>query len=208
MSCKLCNGTQIICVDKENDIWQQCECIKQKQIETILAKLPDYTFKNWEHKELWHKKAQELCIKFINTDKPFLLLSGTIGSGKTHLCYATVRELIITKKLNKVECITFNELMNTCKNFTTDINLEDKINKYINCELLFIDDLFKFKPTEYELRIMFDIINSRYIKNRLTIFSSEKYIEELKYIDEAISSRIQEKAIVIPIVDKQNWRVK
>ena len=43
-----------------------------------------------------------------------------------------------------------------------------------------------------ELRIIFDIINSRYLNHLTTIFSSEYSVNDITIIDEALGSRIYE----------------
>ena len=62
---------------------------------------------------------------------------------------------------------------------------------------LYIDDLFKGAETngklsQQDLQIMFDIINARYIKRRITIISSEFKFRKILDLDEAIGSRLYE----------------
>ena len=63
--------------------------------------------------------------------------------------------------------------------------------------VLYIDDLFKGaeRPTQGDLNIAFELLNYRYNDERLyTIISTEKLLDELIAIDEAIGSRIAERS--------------
>ncbi len=69
-------------------------------------------------------------------------------------------------------------------------------DRWIDAEALLIDDLFKFSVSkdgsiqQQDLQIMFDIINNRYLNRRITIFSSEYTVAEIKDVDAALGSRI------------------
>ena len=72
----------------------------------------------------------------------------------------------------------------------------EEIIKYKTCDVLYIDDLFKGREvSDADIKIAFDILNSRYIDNKkITIISSELTLQELYEIDEACASRITERA--------------
>ena len=68
--------------------------------------------------------------------------------------------------------------------------------------VLYIDDFFKPSrdesgqkrpPTAGDINIAFDILNYRYVNNLPTIISTERTIDELLDIDEAIGSRIYQR---------------
>ena len=66
-------------------------------------------------------------------------------------------------------------------------------------EVLYIDDLFKTEqgrnPTTADVNIAFEILNYRYRNPELiTIISSERTIQDIVKIDEAVGSRIFEKS--------------
>lgn len=73
-----------------------------------------------------------------------------------------------------------------------------------------IDDLFKGNITGSDVNIMFEIVNFRYLNNLPLIVSSEKSINEIMEIDEAIGSRLYEmsKGYVVNINGKKlNYRM-
>jgi DNA replication protein DnaC len=65
--------------------------------------------------------------------------------------------------------------------------------------------------TPADVNLAFEILNYRYVNRRLvTILSSEKTIEEILDIDEAVGSRIFErcKGHYVKFVGKENWRLR
>lgn len=79
-------------------------------------------------------------------------------------------------------------------------------------KVLYIDDLFKGgAPKEADIKLAFEILNYRYADQKLlTVISSERTIEELLDIDEAVGSRIYERSrgYYLPLDGMKNWRLK
>ena len=74
-----------------------------------------------------------------------------------------------------------------------------EIEKWKSADVLYIDDFLKVKngetPTAADMNLAFEIINHRIIdKEKVTIISSEKTLDELMSYDEATMSRIYQKA--------------
>lgn len=85
--------------------------------------------------------------------------------------------------------------------------------KRVKC--LYIDDLFKVgkgkPPTDGDVNLAFEILNSRYNdSSKLTIISTERTMEELLDIDEAVGSRIYERSAGyrLDFTGKTNWRLR
>ncbi|MGL5439837.1 MAG: DNA replication protein, partial [Filifactoraceae bacterium] len=84
------------------------------------------------------------------------------------------------------------------------------MNRYKKAKVLLIDDLFKGSVTKSDVNIVFEIVNFRYFNNLPMIVSSEKCVEELLDIDEAIGSRLIEMSkdyLVVMKGKKLNYRV-
>lgn len=80
--------------------------------------------------------------------------------------------------------------------------------------MLYIDDFFKTQQgtnvTPADVKLAFELLNWRYIKNKITIFSSERFIQDIMNIDESLS-RIFEKAkirVSIKADKNRNYRLK
>ena len=61
-----------------------------------------------------------------------------------------------------------------------------------NTELLVIDDFLKGKILPNDLGIIFELINYRYLNKKQFILSSEKLMDEIVQIDEALGTRISQ----------------
>ena len=90
-------------------------------------------------------------------------------------------------------------------------NFMREMDKYLNPSVLFIDDFLKGKTTPADLNYIYRIINSRYLKNKPLIISTEKTVDEILSWDEAVGSRIVEMAgenIVVFDRNSSNYRLK
>lgn len=147
-----------------------------------------------------------------------ILITGNCG--KTHICTAIVGSLI-KKKIYDIKYVVWEELAILLKQETYEDknSYNERLDDLRNCEVLYIDDLFKTTPSEADIKNCFNIINYRYNlsnshkeENFITIISSEKTIAELLKIDEAIASRIIELAngytIDIGKDVNKNYRIK
>ncbi len=82
-------------------------------------------------------------------------------------------------------------------------------------KVLYIDDLFKTKDgtpvSPADVNLAFEILNYRYNDTgKITIISTEKTMDQLLEIDEAVGSRIYERSKEhwLNFCGKQNWRLK
>ena len=206
--CKRCNDTGII----NNEM---CDCFKAELSKKLLVNcglnynnLPDFDkmsydiVKNQEEKDRYIKTC-ELFKKYISklngTEKKLILLSGEVGVGKTHILKATTHEAIkngyyslyttafdLNKAFLNYHCASLDKK-------------EEIISKYLQCDLLLIDDLgteniLKNVTIEY----LYLVINQRLESNKNTIITTNLNLEELKNIyDERIMSRLANKQTCI-----------
>lgn len=143
----------------------------------------------------------------------------TGNSGKTHLCTAICREFLLAGR--KVLYMLWRDEIVQLKANVNDAEAYRKIiDKYKTADVLYIDDLFKTgktadqqnqKPTAADINAAFEIINYRYNNPALlTIISTELSEDELLDIDEAVGSRIYERAKAITIAKdrSRNYRIR
>lgn len=119
-----------------------------------------------------------------------LCLLGRPGAGKTHLLMATANNLLS----RNIEVLYFPWVEGIADLKSNFDQLQDKIYRLQNVEVLFIDDLFKGreKPTDFQLERIFEIINYRYLNRLPVMISSEWTIAKMCEYDEATGSRINE----------------
>lgn len=135
-----------------------------------------------------------------------IALLGQPGAGKTHLLTALANNLIMKKQVS-VLYFPFVEGFNDLKDdFTL---LEEKLTKMKRIGVLFIDDLFKGRkePTDFQKEQMFAVINYRYLNHKPIMVSSEKTVDELCDIDEALGTRIYQMCKDYTVVIKGDRKV-
>jgi len=129
----------------------------------------------------------------------WLLIGGQSGCGKTHLCTAVCRQLLLEGK--QVHYMSWRETVAQLKGLSLDSTGRSKeMEKLKKSQVLYIDDLYKTGknnegsdyPTGTDINLAFEIINHRYINRLTTIISTERTPQELVSIDEATGSRIIE----------------
>lgn len=145
---------------------------------------------------------QKFCDKYENRKYCNILLSGNVGTGKSYLCQAMANFFI--QKEQYVLFASAYQLNNDLLKYHTtfDENKASYLDKYIDCDILFIDDLgiepvLKNVTKEYLLII----INERMRENKLTIISTNLSPEDImdRY-EERIYSRLLQKDKSLPIL--------
>lgn len=143
------------------------------------------------------------------TRKNSIMFVGQVGSGKTHLAIA-ISNILLDKGIGVIYMPYRDSITNLKQSILNEENYQREINKYKNAQVLMIDDLFKGRITESDINIIYEILDYRYFKNLPVIVTSEKTIDELVEIDEAIGSRLYEMSknyIATMIGDKLNYRI-
>ncbi len=179
-----------------------CQCLSKKQSLEKLKKcgltevFKKKTFATYVCEKPYQAKAKHKAFKFCDNfalTNSSLLLCGSPGAGKTHLGIASMLKLIN----DNVSCryVEYNNMIMSLKQSVMDEeNFIREMDKYINPRVLFIDDFLKGKTTPTDINYIYRIVNSRYLKSKPLIISSEKTIEDILGWDEAIGSRLVEMA--------------
>ena len=143
------------------------------------------------------------------TRKNSVMFIGQVGSGKTHLAIA-ISNVLLDNGIGVIYMPYRDSITNLKQSILDSENYQREISKYKNAQVLLIDDLFKGSVTESDIKIMYEIVNYRYFKNLPIITTSEKTVEDLIKIDEAIGSRLYEMCknyISKMIGNKLNYRI-
>ena len=198
---------------------EECKCmvvrrnrdrIRRSGLENMLQR---YTLESWQTRESWQVKAKQLVERYASEPRGWMLAAGPPGTGKTHLCTALCG--LLMERGVDVQYMLWRDVSVRAK---ACVNDEDEYQwlveplKRVRC--LYIDDLFKTgkgqEPTTADVNLAFEILNSRYNDARkLTIISTERDVEQLLNIDEAVGSRIYErsKEFYLTLAGKKNWRL-
>ena len=147
-----------------------------------------------EAKELIEKNYRELksFVDSFDTKKTSYLLVGGTGLGKTHHSTSVAKELV-----DKGYYVVYEIAQNIFADFEQDYfrdryhDTEMVSNKYLECDLLIIDDLGTEIVTKRSLSYLYNVVNTRLNKNLPIIISTNLKGKEIAdAYDERITSRL------------------
>lgn len=218
--CEICKDEGWI-FNRDLNSARRCDCFERKKYENMLVEsgvsniIKEKTLDSYNPELFIDEDAREQA--YINKEKVLryikefrknkdsiansLALLGQVGSGKSHLAISVANELMN----NNIGTLymDYRDVMPRLKAVVNDSKVyQDEINKYKTATVLLIDDLFKgavYKDSSgnryingSDNRIIFEIINYRYMNRSPIIVSSEYVIEEILILEESIGSRILE----------------
>lgn len=203
------------------EILRDCQCSKKRQsahlmkFSEITDEFKKMTFGNFtlEGKQDVVRNAHQCAVDYYKAFDQIkdqrinsISLLGQPGAGKTHLLTALANNLILKKQIS-VLYFPFVEGFNNLKDDFTQ--LEEKLTKMKRIGVLFIDDLFKGRdfPTPFQIEQMFGVINYRYLNHKPIMISSEKTVDELCDIDEALGTRIYQMCQGYTVVMKGDRKI-
>lgn len=171
------------------------------------------TFKNYNQADnnMALTKSKNFVENFPNAKG--LLLTGPVGTGKTHLACAIANELI--EKLYSVYFGNVVDIMSFIKSTyskDSDITEDEAINIMTDkVDLFIIDDLGKENESSYISSMLYQLINRAYENEKpIIITTNENSIELARKLGnrgQAIVSRITE--MCEPVIFKgEDWRMK
>ena len=229
--CETCLDTGWVRFEKDGYTFcRECECVKARKAEALMKKsglagvLAEQTFDSFTVSNSVQNTMKVMGKNYLNAlfsipsdaaRKPWLYIGGNPGCGKTHICTAICGELL----KNNVEVVYMQWLdeVRRLKAYVNDPDFENMVDKYTDCAVLYIDDLFKQTYhgtpilTDADVKIAFTIFNARYLQSKPTIISSEWDLETLLEADEGVFSRVYERCkgytFSVPRDVKYNYRL-
>ncbi len=136
----------------------------------------------------------EFCKSYagdFDCDSPSLLMTGETGLGKTHLSLA-----IAAAAVNKGFGVIYGSAQNLLnkierEHFDRRTDDEDTVAVLLDCDLLILDDLGSEFSTQFTVSVIYNIINTRLLKELPVIISTNLSVEELeKRYSRRVTSRI------------------
>ena len=189
-TCKVCSDTGFAGV-------RMCQCLRQKLITMNIQSsgmgnlIEKQSFDNFSlevyknNPENYARMERNLKIAKAFADKfssrgGNLLLIGTTGTGKTHLSTA-IAKAVISQGFDVLYDSTQNILNDFEKDkFRSGYNqTESASEKYLECDLLIIDDLGAEFSTQFSVSALYNLINTRQNKGLSTIISTNLSAGEL-----------------------------
>ncbi|MBQ7386617.1 MAG: ATP-binding protein [Clostridia bacterium] len=199
-TCKNCSDTGFIGGTK------MCSCFREALVKATIASsgigelIDKQTFENFDLD--WYKgedsvlenmtanlSAAKSYVKNFAKKRSNLLLIGKTGTGKTHISTAIAREII-----SQGFDVVYDSAQNIVSDFEADkfrsgYGTEPKSEKYLECDLLIIDDLGTEFSSQFTVSCLYNLINTRANRAMATIISTNLSAEELarKYEDRIYS---------------------
>lgn len=206
-----------------------CECLAVRKSIRLMAEsglgnlLKLYSFNKFECNEDWQKYIFDKARAFVDAEQSWFYIGGNSGCGKSHLCTAIVRELLV-KGYPAKYMLWLDESVALKQSVNDHDKYNALMNEIKNTQVLYIDDFLKTgkneEPTQADIKLAMEILNYRYNKARsdkskryITIISSERSIGEILDYDEATGSRIMEMTkpdyyLFIAKDQSKNYRLK
>lgn len=184
-----------------------------------LSRANRYTFETWQTLgEEWRETVRFSARQYATDLHGWFLMSGSTGTGKTHICTAICNEAI--RQGREVRYIMWREDIPRAKQLVTDFEqYQGTVRPWKECDVLYVDDLFKtgrasdgklMRPTAADINIAYEILNYRYTTEKATVVSTELLPADLLQVDGAVGGRILEMAEghIVNTSGRQNWRLR
>lgn len=197
-SCPICNDSGRIQGD-------YCKCLRGEINKILIAEsgfshlesFEEAKFDIFENPSMMKKlysKMQDWCDSDFK--KNIIYIGGDTGVGKTHLMSCIANRLIQKGKL-----VTLTTSFGMNQDFMKSYSLRNSdegeavLDKYLNSEILFIDDLgTELRRKDVTENYLYLVLNERKVKKLPTVITSNLTLEDVRdYYDERVFSRIVDK---------------
>jgi DNA replication protein DnaC len=138
-----------------------------------------------------------------------LLFMGGTGSGKTHISTAIAKTVI-----EKGYYVLYDSAQNIISAFESDKfrsgygQSEQTANKYLDCDLLIIDDLGAEFVNQFTVSCLYNLLNTRSNRGLSTVISTNLNMDGLKMTyDDRIFSRVYGRDYVVRLFGGKDYRI-
>jgi DNA replication protein DnaC len=223
-TCELCGGTGWVLEAIEGRKQARpCTCraeaLRRERLEAaqIPVRYRDDNFANFDEQTPALVSAKRIAREFVDSYpvvESGLLFVGPAGRGKTHLACAILSELVVTKGVSALYADFSDLLLRIQTSFRPDADTskETVLTPYAEAELLVLDELGASKPHAWVLDVLYNLLNTRYNRKRITIATSnfedepdaasgerEKLEDRICY---RLRSRLYEMCTLVPLRGK------
>lgn len=165
-----------------------------------------YTFENYQGEE---NQSLMIAKNFVEDYEKMkkenigLLFYGSVGSGKTYLACSIANSLIEQYQIS-VKIRNFAQIINELQKSSFDFDKNAYIESLVNTSVLILDDLGIERDTSYAKEQVYNIVNSRYLKQKPTIFTTNLSYDTIQNCKDSVEyqriySRIIEMCIPVMV---------
>lgn len=157
-------------------------------------------------------QPQDVSQKLLTPLDRSLFIHGPTGTGKTHFMCAYLAAI---KSAHPSTICLFTSATQMVADIRAETMAaaEDKRkgliaaeSKFIDADVLFIDDFGVTKVTEWVVQVLDTIIDRRYSDLKQIVITSNKTLGQIAEIDDRIASRLAEMCTIL-VMDNKDWRV-
>ncbi len=142
-------------------------------------------------------KALKAVKYFLKKRMKYLILAGTVGSGKTIAVLMATLQLYRYHKVRHPLFVAVPSLL---------FEKERILKEYTNCDCLILDDFNKVN--DYTKELALELFLDAYNKNKYAFITTNLSGNELRqFFDQHIRSRVEEQGMIVEVKDK-DYRVE
>lgn len=202
--CELCRDTGQVITRIPGDLLgvsvRECRCAIERRNKLRIERsgladvLSRYTFDAYQTTNSRLKGIKAAALRYAEqAENEWFVIIGRPGSGKTHICTAIINRLM--ERGFNCKYMLWRDEVRELKALVNDNDAYcRKMDELKRIDVLYIDDFLKGRPTDGDLNVAFELLNSRYNQRKLTVISGERSVEQVMDMDEAIGSRMYERS--------------
>jgi hypothetical protein len=164
---------------------RECVCAAESR---VIARLPE-RFRQATLLD-FSKNIQDFVLDWLSHPRDGLLITGAVGTGKTHLLAAITRTLLLVHREAVFHrCGDLYRALRAC--YGENCSEESVLRKYFAPRWLFLDDLGAGSLSDFERRNTLEILDQRFNQRLPTAVSTNWSLEQIaEKMDDRIASRL------------------
>lgn len=194
--CPLCKGAKrVLAPDGDTEPCPECwaPVVAAQRIAKLWAAdgLPDYARMTFDgfHGRVQEKlsrpdltslsNAKKAAIAFASNPIGFIVFSGPLGCGKTHLAAAIANEIVKTRSVIFLRVVDFLDYLRRAFDPDSGVSFAERFDAAKQIELLVLDDLGAEHSTPWVNERLFSLLDDRYMRGRPTVITTNLEISKL-----------------------------
>lgn len=153
-----------------------------------------------------NEQVRDWAEGFLSGSPTSLYLCGPVGSGKSHLAWATYATLLALHPMpsDRVEAWQVVEMLDAMR----PDGEPETFSRVKRASILLLDDLGAEKPTDWATERLFAVVDARYNAMKATIYTSNLPPDQIATrLGERVASRLAEDTLVVPLLGQDRRRV-